>query len=168
MNNLQDTHKTWTGHIQMDAGDDQDIFLEQLCGAFNRAPFFQHIGMQVRVKDGQIEGYFDMQPYLIGNIAFQILHGGVAATMLDSIGGVVAMAGLYHRAHPADWHETSKKISRLATVDLRVDYLAPGRGQYFIARGEILRLGRKGCTVRMTLVNDHEKAIATAIACYAY
>ncbi len=32
-----------------------------------------------------------MQDYLIGNVAFQILHGGVAATVLDSIGGIVAM-----------------------------------------------------------------------------
>ena len=53
-------------------------------------------------------------------------------------------------------------------VDMRVDYLAPGRGKYFIARAETLRLGRKGCTMRMTMVNDEDKAIATAIASYAY
>ncbi|MBL8323162.1 MAG: hypothetical protein JNJ93_12955, partial [Acinetobacter sp.] len=53
-------------------------------------------------------------------------------------------------------------------VDMRVDYLAPGRGKYFIARAETLRLGRKGCTMRMTLVNDEDKPIATAIASYAY
>lgn len=49
-----------------------------------------------------------------------------------------------------------------------MDYLAPGRGKYFTARAETLRLGRKGCTMRMTLVNDEHKAIATAIASYAY
>ena len=40
----------------------------------------------MRVVDGHIEGYIEMQPNLIGNLAFQILHGGVAATLLDSIG----------------------------------------------------------------------------------
>ena len=40
---------------------------------------------------------------------------------------------------------------------MRVDYLAPGRGKYFIARAETLRLGRKGCTMRMTMVNDEDQ-----------
>lgn len=124
--------------------------------------------MVMRVVDDQIEGYFEMQPELVGNVAFQILHGGVAATMLDSIGGVVAMEQLYRRATPEDLPDTIKKVSRLATVDMRVDYLAPGRGKYFIARAETLRLGRKGCTMRMTMVNDEGKPIATAIASYAF
>lgn len=46
---------------------------------------------------------------------------------------------------------------------MRVDYLAPGRGKYFIARAEVLRLGRKGCTMRMTMVNDEDKQIAAAL-----
>ena len=123
--------------------------------------------MQMRVVNDEIEGYIEMQPFLIGNVAFQILHGGVAATLLDSIGGIVAMGELYKRAEP-DQPDTLKKVSRLATVDMRVDYLAPGRGQYFIAKAETLRMGRKGCTMRMTMVNDEGKAIATAIASYAY
>lgn len=101
-------------------------------------------------------------------MAFQILHGGVAATLLDSIGGIVAMGELYKRAPAEQLADTIKKVSRLATVDMRVDYLAPGRGQHFIARAETLRLGRKGCTMRMTMINDENKAIATAIASYAY
>ena len=123
--------------------------------------------MQMRVVNDEIEGYIEMQPFLIGNVAFQILHGGVAATLLDSIGGIVAMGELYKRAEP-DQPDTLKKVSRLATVDMRVDYLAPGRGQYFIAKAETLRMGRNGCTMRMTMVNDEGKAIATAIASYAY
>lgn len=63
----------------------------------------------MRVVDDQIEGYFEMQPELIGNVAFQILHGGVAATMLDSIGGVVAMEQLYRRASPEDLPDTIKR-----------------------------------------------------------
>ena len=124
--------------------------------------------MKMSVIDGQIEARVDMASNLIGNVAFQILHGGVAATLLESIGGISAMAELYKKATAEDLAETSKKVSRLATVDMRVDYLAPGRGQYFVARAETLRLGRKGCTMRMTMVNDEGKAIATAIASYAY
>jgi acyl-coenzyme A thioesterase PaaI-like protein len=78
------------------------------------------------------------------------------------------MEHLYRRSTPETLTETIKQVSRLAPVDMRVDYLAPGRGKYFIARAEVLRLGRKGCTMRMTMVNDEDKAIAAGIASYAY
>ena len=154
---MNDVKKNWTGNIQLGAKADHQVVLKQLCKAFNACPFFKYSGMVMRVVDDQIEAYVEMQPELVGNLAFQILHGGVAA-----------MEQLYRRASPEDLPDTIKKVSRLATVDMRVDYLAPGRGKYFIARAETLRLGRKGCTMRMTMVNDEDKPIATAIASYAY
>mgnify|MGYP003587613282 CR=1 FL=1 len=165
---MSESQKKWTGNLHLGAKADLDVVLNQLTLAFNTSPYFSHNAMQMRVVEGQIEGYIEMQPFLIGNIAFQILHGGVAATLLDSIGGIVAMAELYQKAAPEELPDTLKKVSRLATVDMRVDYLAPGRGQYFVAKAETLRMGRKGCTMRMTMFNDEGKAIATAIASYAY
>jgi uncharacterized domain 1 len=165
---MSDEKKNWTGNIQLGAKTDLNVVLNQLCKAFNSCPFFKHSGMIMRVVDGHIEGYVEMQPNLIGNLAFQVLHGGVAATLLDSIGGIVAMEHLYRRSTPETLPETIKQVTRLATVDMRVDYLAPGRGKYFIARAEVLRLGRKGCTMRMTMVNDEDKQIAAGIASYAY
>ncbi len=88
--------------------------------------------------------------------------------MLDSIGGIVAMGELYKQTEAENMAETIKKVSRLATVDMRVDYLAPGRGEYFIAKAEVLRLGRKGCTMRMTMKNNEDKIIAVGTASYAY
>ena len=102
---MNDVKKNWTGNIQLGAKADHDVVLKQLCKAFNSSPFFKHCGMSMRVVDDQIEGYIEMQPELVGNVAFQILHGGVAATMLDSIGGIVAMGELYKRTdkeHIAD------------------------------------------------------------------
>ena len=163
-----ESQKKWTGNLHLGAKADLNVVLNQLTKAFNGSPYFSHNTMQMRVVDNEIQGYIEMQPYLIGNVAFQILHGGVAATLLDSIGGIGAMGELYKRAEPDQLPDTLKKVSRLATVDMRVDYLAPGRGQYFIATAETLRMGRKGCTMRMTMINDEGKAIATAIASYAY
>lgn len=163
---MTQAEKSWTGNIEL--GSDVDVLLNKLCDAFNGSPFYAYCGMQMHVVEGQIEACVEMKKDLIGNVAFQILHGGVAATILDSIGGITAMGELYKKANSEELDETSKKVSRLATVDMRVDYLAPGRGQYFTARAETLRLGRKGCTMRMTLINDEGKAIATAIASYAY
>ena len=31
----------------------------------------------------------------------------------------------------------------IGTIDLRVDYLRPGRGNYFIATGRVVRLGNR-------------------------
>lgn len=158
----------WTENVDLGSQMDINLMLSQLTQAFNSSPYFAHNSMQMRVLDGKIQGFIEMKPYLIGNVAFQILHGGVAATLLDSIGGIVAMGELYKQADPAHLAETLKKVSRLATVDMRVDYLAPGRGEYFIATAEVLRLGKKGCTMRMTMINNQDQAIATAIASYAY
>lgn len=160
--------KSWTGNIKLGSNIDLEVVLQQLCHAFNQSPFYQFCGMQMRVVDRQIEAYVEMNKDLIGNTAFQILHGGVAATLLDSIGGITAMGELYKHATSEHLDEVSQKVSKLATVDMRVDYLAPGRGQYFTARAETLRLGRKGCTMRMTMINNEGTAIATAIASYAY
>ncbi|WP_111859992.1 thioesterase family protein [Acinetobacter sp. CFCC 10889] len=166
--NKSESQKKWTGNLHLGSKANLEVVLGQLTKAFNTSPYFSHNAMQMRVVDDEIEGYIEMKPFLIGNVAFQILHGGVAATLLDSIGGIVAMGELYKKAEPDQLADTLKKVSRLATVDMRVDYLAPGRGQYFIAKAETLRMGRKGCTMRMTMVNDEGKAIATAIASYAY
>ena len=165
---MNDAQKKWTGNLHLGTKPEISVVLNQLSQVFNSSPYFAHNEMQMRVVNDEIEGYIEMKPNLIGNISFQILHGGVAATLLDSIGGIVAMGELYKRAEPDQLADTLKKVSRLATVDMRVDYLAPGRGQYFIATAEVLRMGRKGCTMRMTMVNDEGKAIATGIASYAY
>lgn len=159
---------TWTGLVSSYSKEHIEVVLEQLCEGFNTSQFFAHNGMKMRVVNQKIEAYVEMNPQLIGNMAYQILHGGVAATMLDSIGGLEAMSELYRQGNEQDAEQIAHKVSRLATLDMRVDYLAPGRGQYFIARADTLRLGRKGCTVRMNLENDEGRLIATAIASYAY
>lgn len=161
-------HKAWTGNVKPEQQGQMDVILELLSAAFDNSPFFANNDMKVRVVDGQLQGYIDMQPHLVGNVRFQILHGGVTATMLDSIGGAVAMAEMYKRSSREDFEETTKKVSRLVTLDLRIDYIAPGRGQYFIATAEVLRLGKKSCLVRMNMHNDQNVLIATAIASYSY
>ena len=165
---LNDQQQQWTGHITAENQSDINMILEQLCIAFNSSPFYTHNNLKMRVVDGQIEGYVEMDAHLIGNVKFQILHGGVSATILDSMGGVVAMSELYRRSTPETFEETTKKVGKLATLDLRVDYLAPGRGQYFIAKAQVVRLGRKSCLMRMDLHNDQGIHIATGTASYVY
>lgn len=163
--------KHWTGSINL-AMVSADVFpteivFNQLCNAYNKSPFFHHCGMAMRVVDGQIQGVIDMNNRLIGNVVYEILHGGVAATILDSIGGIVAMAEIY-RSGKGELADRIRQVTHLATTDMRVDYISPGRGTQFIATAEALRMGRKGCTMRMNLHNNENKLIATAIASYVY
>ena len=165
---MSDSEKKWTGNIHLGSKADIDVVLRQLCQAFNSSPYFGHNGMNMRVVDGEIECYVEMQPFMIGNVAFQILHGGVAATILDTVGGAMAMSELYKRGKPEDFELTLKKIARLATLDIRIDYLKPGRGKHFITHAEVLRMGSKSCVTRMSLVNDENVQIAVGIASYSY
>lgn len=160
--------RSWAGNISVTDSIKLDVMLQQLCRAFNGSPFFHYLNMQMILQDEEIKCVLDMSENLVGNVAFQILHGGVAATMLDSIGGIVAMGELYKRTDKEHLADTIKKVTRLATVDMRIDYIAPGRGTRFFGSAEVLRMGRKGCTTRMNMHNNDGKLIATGIASYAY
>lgn len=163
---MLDDKNLWTGNIK--EGSFEEI-LPAICEAFNNSPFMRHnqFIMQVNAAGDNIQCSTHMSDTLIGNVHFGILHGGVAATMLDSIGGLQGMLELFQRGH-GSFEERRKKVGRLATVDMRVDYLSPGKGTHFTATAEVLRLGRKGCTSRMQLVNDDNKLIAIGTASYAY
>src|SRR5699024_11693834 len=75
---MSESDKKWTGSIHLGSKVDIDVVLKQLCHAFNSSPYFKHNEMVMRVVEGQIEAYIEMQPFMIGNVAFQILQIGRA------------------------------------------------------------------------------------------
>ena len=77
---------------------------------------------------------FDMRPELVGNPARQILHGGVISATLDVAGGFAIMLSL-----AAEMTGIPTSFPNMGTIDLRVDYLRPGRGKYFVATARIVR-----------------------------
>ena len=53
------------------------------------------------------------------------------------------------------------------TIDLRVDYLRPGRGERFTATSSpVLRAGNKVAVARVELHNEEQLYIASATATY--
>jgi uncharacterized protein (TIGR00369 family) len=62
--------------------------------------------------------------------------------------------------------EHSEAFPKMGTIDLRVDFLRPGRGRYFIATGHVVRLGSRVAVTHMDLVNDAGEQIATGSAAY--
>jgi uncharacterized protein (TIGR00369 family) len=59
-----------------------------------------------------------------------------------------------------------ERLTKVATIDMRVDYLRPGIGEEFTASGYILRTGNKVAVVRMELYNDQNALIAVGTASY--
>ncbi|MCF1426933.1 MAG: thioesterase family protein [Shewanella sp.] len=130
-------------------------------------PFHNLLGMRIQRYDLEgVEVTVEMKPELIGNIHQQILHGGVTATVLDVVGGLTAFAALV--AGRDDWQEDElrARLQTLGTIDLRVDYLRPGRGQTFTGTGQVIRSGNKVSVCRMELHNESGQHIAFGTGTY--
>jgi uncharacterized protein (TIGR00369 family) len=126
-------------------------------------PFNRVLGLFVDSLDARAPRLrFDMRPELVGNPVRQILHGGVISATLDVVGGLAVVLALAAKMdEPAQLH-----FPNVGTIDLRIDYLRPGRGQYFIATGRVVRLGGRVAVVHSELVNDANEQIATGAAAY--
>lgn len=141
----------------------------QLMDGFNLTPFNQHIGARiVSVTEAEVRAEIVMQPCLVGNVFKQILHGGVIATLLDNVGGVAAMTAAYARLKGESREEKMRRMGQLGTIDMRIDYLRPGRGKNFTAIGRVVRVGSKICATQMELRNEDDVLIATGNAVFHF
>ena len=140
-----------------------------------RTPYQKALGMTVQALQPQLVLRFmqpqrvlrfNWRPDLVGHPQSGRLHGGVIAAVLDSVAGCALMMGLAAK-HPHDTLEQMlHRVSRLGTIDMRVDYLHPGIGQHFLASADITRLGGRVGSTQMRLHNDEGQLIATAAASY--
>ena len=94
------------------------------------------------------------------------LHGGVISSVLDVTGGMVAWIGIIKNSEELSFEQTTKRFSKISTIDLRVDFLRPGLGKYFISTGAILRAGNKLSVAQMKLHNDEGLLIAVGTGSY--
>jgi len=132
-----------------------------------RLPFNRVLGLEVRrLTPETIAVEFDMKTELIGNYVQEALHGGVISASLDATGGLLASASIVPKLIGKSVETVTDRFARLGTIDLRVDYLRPGRGQRFTATGSILRSGRKVAVTRMELVNENDLLIAVGTGTY--
>lgn len=109
---------------------------------------------------------FDMQPDLAGHPVRKVLHGGVIASALDAIAGFAVLLSLMKK-HADEPQETQiARLTKLSTIDMRIDFIRPGRGAHFIASATVLRTGTKVASVRMELENDSGEMIAAGAAAF--
>jgi uncharacterized protein (TIGR00369 family) len=109
---------------------------------------------------------FQMRDELVGNFIRGTLHGGVISSALDVTGGIVAFSRLAERLEGQSTDEKIERLSRMGTIDLRVDYLRPGAGRHFVASGYVLRAGNRVAVTRMELHNDEGLLIAVGTGAY--
>lgn len=134
---------------------------------FTRIPFNQQLGIQIETLcRQQTLMRMPMRPELVGNFVQGILHGGAIATLLDVAGGAMALIGACERLTDLPTAERMARLARLGTIDLRIDYLRPGRGKSFIASAVPLREGNKVAVVRSELHNDEGVLIAVGTGTY--
>ena len=133
----------------------------------NKMPFDRFLGIKVdRLSLSEVRVRIDMREELIGNFIRSVLHGGVISSMLDLTGGLIASVELLKTLEGKSLDEISKRLARVGTVDLRVDYLRGGKGAYFVATGSALRKGNKVAVVRTELTDDRDTIIAAGTGTY--
>ena len=144
--------------------DIQKMFMK-LKNETNEIPLNRFLGLNYDCFDidkGCI--HFAMRDELIGNRSFKILHGGVIAAILDTEGGFLLLLNGVWQSEAGS--PDNQFIIKGGTIDLRVDYLRPGKGKSFVASGNILRRGNKVAVVRSELRNDQDELIAVGTGTY--
>jgi uncharacterized protein (TIGR00369 family) len=132
-----------------------------------RLPFNRVLGLSIASITAEGVGVkFEMRENLIGNAVVGSLHGGVISATLDATGGLMATVGLLMRFSGESEEQMLKRVFRIGTIDLRIDYLRPGKGQGFLALGYLLRTGNKVAVTRMELRNDEDLLIAVGTGTY--
>ena len=141
----------------------EQVFAE----SFANVPFQKHLGMKLDRIDGEvIYASIENHAALMGNEFAGMLHGGVIASVIDAVGGFVAAQAAKVKLEQQG--EALDRLQRMATIDLRVDYLSPGRGTSFVVSGRPLKVGSRSISTRMEMHNDEGVLIAAGSANFIY
>lgn len=148
--------------------DNYQRLLDRLTHVFcHKIPFHNLIGFRFdELTSEKCRISFDMKPELVGNFVHGMLHGGVTATALDMVGGALAAAAMLSKNLEASDEEVARKMSKVGTIDLRVDYVRPGKGESFYATSRILRSGNKVAVVRMEVHSSDDTLVALGTGTY--
>jgi uncharacterized protein (TIGR00369 family) len=122
----------------------------------NLIPLHAYLGVTLeKISDGFAQMRVPFKNELVGDPRSSALHGGIIATAMDSVGGAAAMTTL---------QSFEDKIS---TIDMRVDYLRPGKPLDLIVEGEIVRSGNRIVVTRMIAwQEDRHHLVAEGRAVY--
>ena len=95
-------------------------------------PFNKVLGVRVvEIDHGHVRMQIPFREELIGDPMRRAIHGGVVSALADAAGGC------------AVWSALEEPRARVSTIDIRIDYLRPGRAETVIAEASVCRVGRR-------------------------
>ena len=138
----------------------RDIYEEKI--VFNKT-----LGLKLlSVSPEEVVARIDMRPALVGHYAYNRIHGGVISAVLDAMGSAAVMACLAAKHMKETPEVRLERFAKLGTIDLRVDYLRPGIGEYFTIHAHALRVGTRVGTSRMEFRGPDGTLMSTGTAAY--
>ena len=120
-------------------------------------PFNRFLGIKVaEITDTYIHLTLPFRKEFVGDPIRPAMHGGVVSTMADVAGGL------------AVWTTLDDPRGRVATIDLRVDYLRPGRLETIDAKAHVVRKGNRVGVVDVVLFHPSHptESVATGKGVY--
>jgi uncharacterized protein (TIGR00369 family) len=120
-------------------------------------PFNKLLGVRLTACErGRVEMTIPFRDELVGDAMKPALHGGVISALADTAGGV------------AVWSVLENPMQRVSTIDLRVDYLRPGRLEPLVAEAVVVRVGRSVgvADVRLFHPTSRDELVATGKGVY--
>lgn len=120
-------------------------------------PFNKFLGIRAsHIGEDGITLELPFQEHFVGDPVRPALHGGVMSTLADVVGGL------------AVWSRVEDAHTRVSTIDMRIDYLRPGKLETLCAEGRVVRLGnRVGVTdMRLFHPSESQQTIATGKGVY--
>ncbi len=119
-------------------------------------PFNKFIGLRVELaENGFARLFLPYRPEFTGDARRPALHGGILSTLIDTCGGVA----VWTRCQLDD---------RIATIDMRVDYLRPAPQADLVAEARVRLMGNRVGNVQTKIFTreEPEKIIAEGSAVY--
>ncbi len=116
-------------------------------------PFNNFLGVRLASVDraaGRLGTRLVLRPEFMGNALRDMPHGGVVSALIDATAGAAAALSL----------DDLSLADRVATIDMRVDYLRAARGVSLHAEAEVMRTGRRVIVVRTVVRDDDGELIA--------
>lgn len=81
---------------------------------------------------------------IVGDFRNNRWHGGIIATIMDSVGGVIGAT-----------HFTTME-DKISTIDLRIDYLKGAEPEAIMVEGKIVRLGNRILVAKMKAFQNED------------
>ncbi|GAV23235.1 PaaI family thioesterase [Carboxydothermus pertinax] len=114
--------------------------------------FWSFMGMEpLRVTPKEAELKISLKPHHFQT--FGVVHGGVFAAIIDAAVGAMVVADMAEE-------------QRMATVELKVNYLKPGLGGDIVARARRISSGNRVVVGEVEVYSDKQELLAIGIATY--